>query len=134
MQCSIDGAYFGTTFPHLLLMTYPMFRPAKTSEMYVPRVFGFKLHASVYASRDASGPPRGARQAHRALGGASTSRAGSQAPLPSTAAAAAAAAVGTKSTQQQTQPAPQQQKQQDDEQVDMQQDSGAGGSQKGAVA
>ena len=25
-QCSIDGAYFGTTFPHLLLMTYPMYR------------------------------------------------------------------------------------------------------------
>lgn len=25
-QCSIDGAYYGTTFPHLLLMTYPMYR------------------------------------------------------------------------------------------------------------
>jgi casein kinase II subunit beta len=25
-QCSIDSAYFGTTFPHLLLMTYPSYR------------------------------------------------------------------------------------------------------------
>ena len=47
-QCSIDGAYFGTSFPHLLMMTYPQFRPIQSSETYVPRVFGFKLHASAY--------------------------------------------------------------------------------------
>jgi len=53
-QCSIDGAYFGTTFPHLLLMTYPMYRPPKSSDVYVPRVFGFKLHPTAYGNRCAS--------------------------------------------------------------------------------
>lgn len=43
-QDSIDGAYFGTTFPHLFLMTYAHLKPQKTSQSYVPRVFGFKVH------------------------------------------------------------------------------------------
>jgi len=51
-QSSIDGAYFGTTFPHLLLMTYPSYRPPKNSRQYVPRVFGFKLHPSAYGNRE----------------------------------------------------------------------------------
>ncbi|KAJ6971963.1 hypothetical protein NC653_032499 [Populus alba x Populus x berolinensis] len=40
----IDGAYFGTTFPHLFLMTYGHLKPQKAIQSYVPRVFGFKLH------------------------------------------------------------------------------------------
>ncbi|KAK4260309.1 hypothetical protein QN277_003445 [Acacia crassicarpa] len=40
----IDGAYFGTTFPHLFLMTYGHLKPQKPSQNYVPRVFGFKIH------------------------------------------------------------------------------------------
>ncbi|KAK1426450.1 hypothetical protein QVD17_15122 [Tagetes erecta] len=43
-QGNIDGAYFGTTFPHLLLMTYGHLKPPKPSQSYVPKVFGFKLH------------------------------------------------------------------------------------------
>ena len=43
-QGNADGAYFGTTFPHLLLMTYPSLRPPRPTETYIPRVFGFKLH------------------------------------------------------------------------------------------
>ncbi|XP_012488819.1 casein kinase II subunit beta-1 isoform X5 [Gossypium raimondii] len=43
-QGNIDGAYFGTTFPHLFLMTYSHLKPLKASQIYVPRVFGFKLH------------------------------------------------------------------------------------------
>ncbi|KAG4973070.1 hypothetical protein AAZX31_11G038200 [Glycine max] len=43
-QGNIDGAYFGTTFPHLFLMTYGQLKPQKPSQSYVPRVFGFKLH------------------------------------------------------------------------------------------
>ena len=46
MQGNADGAYFGTTFPHLLLMTYPSLRPPPATDTYVPRVFGFKLHPS----------------------------------------------------------------------------------------
>lgn len=40
----IDGAYFGSTFPNLFLMTYGHLKPQKMSQSYVPRVFGFKIH------------------------------------------------------------------------------------------
>ncbi|WOH09290.1 hypothetical protein DCAR_0728746 [Daucus carota subsp. sativus] len=43
-QGNIDGAYFGTTFPHLFLMTYGHLKPQKSNQSYVQRVFGFKLH------------------------------------------------------------------------------------------
>ncbi|MCE3216470.1 casein kinase 2 regulatory subunit [Datura stramonium] len=43
-QGNIDGAYFGTTFPHLFLMTYGHLKPQKPTQNYVPRVFGFKIH------------------------------------------------------------------------------------------
>jgi len=43
---AIDGAAFGTTFPHLFLMTFnnlvPDALPPETS--YIPRVFGFRVH------------------------------------------------------------------------------------------
>ena len=41
----LDGAYFGSTFAHLLLMQYPALRPSppRPSPKYVPRVFGFKI-------------------------------------------------------------------------------------------
>jgi casein kinase II subunit beta len=80
-QCSIDGAYFGTTFPHLLLMTYPMYRPQLSTERYVPRVFGFKLHPSAFVARDGPG------------GGGSGGGPRSLPPVPPGAAAAAAAAA-----------------------------------------
>ncbi|WZZ02131.1 hypothetical protein YC2023_074459 [Brassica napus] len=44
IHAHIDGAYFGTTFPHLFLMTYGHLKPLKATQNYVPRVFGFKLH------------------------------------------------------------------------------------------
>ncbi|KAL6008528.1 casein kinase 2 regulatory subunit [Asimina triloba] len=43
-RSNIDGAYFGTTFPHLFLMTYGHLKPQKASQSYVPRIFGFKVH------------------------------------------------------------------------------------------
>ncbi|CAH9086621.1 unnamed protein product [Cuscuta europaea] len=45
-QDGIDGAYFGTTFPHLFLMSHGHLKPQKSSQSYVPRVFGFKVHKS----------------------------------------------------------------------------------------
>ncbi|KAF0693241.1 Aste57867_15765 [Aphanomyces stellatus] len=45
-QGNIDGAYFGTTFPHLFLMTHLSFVPSPPSQVYVPRVFGYKVHKS----------------------------------------------------------------------------------------
>ncbi|EYU17866.1 hypothetical protein ABFS82_05G077700 [Erythranthe guttata] len=43
-QESVDGSYFGTTFPNLFLMTYGHLKPQKASQSYVPKVFGFKVH------------------------------------------------------------------------------------------
>lgn len=43
-QDNLDGAYFGSTFPHLFLLTYGHLKPQKTLQEYVPRVFGFKVH------------------------------------------------------------------------------------------
>ncbi|KAK5581044.1 hypothetical protein RB653_001072 [Dictyostelium firmibasis] len=42
----IDGAYFGTTFPHLLLITYPELIPTKPPQQYIPKIYGFKIHKS----------------------------------------------------------------------------------------
>jgi len=42
--CSIDGAYFGTTFAHLFLMQYPELVPPPPSQTYVPRVYGFRIN------------------------------------------------------------------------------------------
>jgi len=40
----IDGAYFGTTFPHLLLQMYPDLQPPRNRLQYVPRIYGFKIY------------------------------------------------------------------------------------------
>ena len=45
-HASIDGAYFGTSFHNILFQVYPTLIPAKSAERYVPRVYGFKVHAA----------------------------------------------------------------------------------------
>eukprot|EP00291_Cryptomonas_curvata_P021862 CAMPEP_0172158340 /NCGR_PEP_ID=MMETSP1050-20130122/4318_1 /TAXON_ID=233186 /ORGANISM="Cryptomonas curvata, Strain CCAP979/52" /LENGTH=272 /DNA_ID=CAMNT_0012827721 /DNA_START=225 /DNA_END=1040 /DNA_ORIENTATION=- len=40
---AMDGAFVGTSFPHLLLMAYPELVPPRPSQNYVPRVYGFRL-------------------------------------------------------------------------------------------
>eukprot|EP00735_Rhodelphis_limneticus_P014961 TRINITY_DN9080_c0_g1::TRINITY_DN9080_c0_g1_i1::g.18169::m.18169 TRINITY_DN9080_c0_g1::TRINITY_DN9080_c0_g1_i1::g.18169 ORF type:complete len:280 (-),score=20.38,sp/P40229/CSK2C_ARATH/63.21/2e-96,CK_II_beta/PF01214.13/1.7e-79 TRINITY_DN9080_c0_g1_i1:338-1177(-) len=44
---NLDGAFFGTTFPHLFLHHYPELYPTKPPKKYVPRIYGFKLHKSM---------------------------------------------------------------------------------------
>jgi casein kinase II subunit beta len=50
-HASIDGAYFGTSFPHILFQVYPTLIPQKSNERYVPRCFGFKTHAIAALAR-----------------------------------------------------------------------------------
>jgi len=59
-QANIDGAYFGTTFPHLYLMTHPDMIPSKPSQTYVPRVYGFKVNKSslFYRNHENSNPSK----------------------------------------------------------------------------
>eukprot|EP00127_Corallochytrium_limacisporum_P003127 Clim_evm56s146 gene=Clim_evmTU56s146 len=42
----IDGAFFGTSYPHLLFEQFPELAPLQAKRDYVPRVFGFKIHPS----------------------------------------------------------------------------------------
>eukprot|EP00823_Brevimastigomonas_motovehiculus_P005400 TRINITY_DN396_c0_g4_i1.p1 TRINITY_DN396_c0_g4~~TRINITY_DN396_c0_g4_i1.p1 ORF type:complete len:257 (-),score=59.18 TRINITY_DN396_c0_g4_i1:628-1398(-) len=44
----IDGAYFGTTFPHLFFLTFPELKVAKSVEKYIPRIFGFRVNKNAY--------------------------------------------------------------------------------------
>jgi casein kinase II subunit beta len=58
----IDGAYFGTTFPHLFLMTHTELIPPKPPTVYTPRCYGFKIaKESVYYGQGTS-PSRQRRQ------------------------------------------------------------------------
>lgn len=43
-QGNIDGAYFGTTFPHLFLMTFSYLKSPRPTQVYTPRIFGFRIH------------------------------------------------------------------------------------------
>lgn len=45
-----DGAFWGTTLPHLLLLGWPELRTAPNTHHYVPRVYGFKIHAQARES------------------------------------------------------------------------------------
>jgi hypothetical protein len=49
-QMHIDGAFFGTTFPHLFLMTYESLRVPPSTAVYTPRVFGFRVAPEVLRS------------------------------------------------------------------------------------
>lgn len=45
--CSLDGAYFGTTFAHMFFMQFPDLKPVRLdgiAKLHVPRIFGFRVH------------------------------------------------------------------------------------------
>ncbi|KAK8806425.1 hypothetical protein WA538_003524 [Blastocystis sp. DL] len=41
----IDGAFFGTTFPHVFLLTYPQLM-ANKCKAFKPAIYGYKIHPS----------------------------------------------------------------------------------------
>jgi casein kinase II subunit beta len=46
----IDGACFGSTFPHLFLLSCTENGFKKKKEPYIPKIFGFKIHSSITTS------------------------------------------------------------------------------------
>jgi len=45
---NIDGAFFGTTFCHLFLMTFPQLKPDIRPKAVIPKVYGFRVHPDAY--------------------------------------------------------------------------------------
>ncbi len=39
----LDGAFFTTSLPHLLMLHYPDSRPPRPTERSVPRIYGYKI-------------------------------------------------------------------------------------------
>ncbi len=66
-HASIDGAYFGTSFHNIIFQVYPALIPPKSVERYVPRVFGFKVHAAASLVRWQSGRREDMRRRLRRL-------------------------------------------------------------------
>ncbi|XP_033171648.1 suppressor-of-stellate-like protein [Drosophila mauritiana] len=52
----LDGAMFGTSFPHMFFMQLPMLRPQPPVEKYAPRLYGFRLHESALMPLESSEP------------------------------------------------------------------------------
>ncbi len=48
---SIDGAYFGTSFPGMFLQAFPDMVPKHPTARYVPKIFGFELHKQAQLTR-----------------------------------------------------------------------------------
>lgn len=75
---AIDGAFFGTTAAHLLLMTHPALRPEAPGPAYVPRVWGFRVNKAALAppsavrAAQAQAQRQAQQQARAAIEGAKT--------------------------------------------------------------
>lgn len=43
-HASIDGAFFGTSFPAMFFQTYPELVPCHSVDIFTPKIFGFQMH------------------------------------------------------------------------------------------
>lgn len=50
-HASIDGAFFGTSFPAMFLQTYPELVPSHNTEIFTPKIFGFQIHENAQLTR-----------------------------------------------------------------------------------
>ncbi|GMM53450.1 casein kinase 2 regulatory subunit [Maudiozyma humilis] len=50
-HASIDGAFFGTSFPGMFLQAFPEMVPRHPTRRYVPKIFGFELHKQAQLAR-----------------------------------------------------------------------------------
>ena len=94
---AVDGAAFGTTFPHLFLMTFNNLvpDPHPPDSAYVPRVFGFRVHRSAHRGSGGGGTVGAYSGNGRRVGGASSYAQRSMANMTSTKVTGAGSRVGT---------------------------------------
>ncbi|TDG43513.1 hypothetical protein AWZ03_010071 [Drosophila navojoa] len=56
-RCALlDGAMFGTSFPHMFFMQLPHLLPEPPIQKYTPRIHGFKLHKTAMVPPERSEP------------------------------------------------------------------------------
>ncbi|KAJ1991912.1 casein kinase 2 regulatory subunit [Dimargaris cristalligena] len=48
---NVDGAYFGTGLPHMIMQAYSTLVPQKSAARYEPKIFGFKIHETAELHR-----------------------------------------------------------------------------------
>lgn len=61
----VDGAYFGTSFPHILLQSYGDFHVPALKGEYAPKIYGFKIYnhkGSKYQKKETSIKPTRGKQ------------------------------------------------------------------------
>lgn len=72
-QANLDGAYFGTTFAHLFLLSHPDLIPPKSQQSYVPRIYGFRIHKDSLYHKQRESQSRSSRRLSSTAAGASVS-------------------------------------------------------------
>ncbi|KAJ1657997.1 casein kinase 2 regulatory subunit [Dispira simplex] len=50
-HAAVDGAYFGTSLPHMILQVYVSLVPSERIGRYEPKIFGFKIHETAEMHR-----------------------------------------------------------------------------------
>mgnify|MGYP000934523464 CR=1 FL=1 len=83
---NIDGAYFGTSFPHLFLMAFPhLCIDSATNVTFVPRVYGFKINSAspYFKPQEARNEKTRRRKARRKLKNADNEKAKPKSKTPS---------------------------------------------------
>src|SRR5690606_32905859 len=45
---NLDGAYFGTNFPHMFFMVFPQRRPPAPTGHFTASLYGFRIHPLAY--------------------------------------------------------------------------------------
>lgn len=68
----MDGAYFGTTFSHLFLLTYNDQKPERNEQVYTPRIYGFKIYGGTGSKAAPKADSRGQGAGAAATGAAAT--------------------------------------------------------------
>lgn len=78
-RADLDGAFFGSSLPHLLLMKYPDLWPEEPLVPYVPRVYGFRVVEDPAVKRDKRKAADGSARSSQAVHEQTTKKKGSMA-------------------------------------------------------
>lgn len=73
---SVDGAFFGTSFPHIFCLRYPELIPTDPPTAYVAKLFGFRVHGGQSVIEQISSKTRQQLEEYRACDAGAVTDAG----------------------------------------------------------